>query len=148
MAEFVPVGGGAPLRSPRETTQPNRHDALYWATGLSKAYLEGAYDRALKPIVQHRSAPSEPMFHEPAAAIVRTVDAPVTESVLDPFSVYEKGEGLLRQELSALRAWHLANIVVAYRLSDDPVSTLNELSAESLIEIIVGAVRERTFARR
>jgi hypothetical protein len=27
--EFVPVSGGEPLRSPRETTQPNRMDTEY-----------------------------------------------------------------------------------------------------------------------
>jgi hypothetical protein len=44
--EFFPIDGGPPLRSPRETTQPNRMDAEYWATGLSRVYLEGAFDRA------------------------------------------------------------------------------------------------------
>ena len=46
--EFVPIGGGEPLRSGRETTQPNRTDAEYWATGLSQVYLEGALRRALE----------------------------------------------------------------------------------------------------
>src|SRR5262249_20269887 len=32
--EFVPTDGGPALRSSRETTQPNRADAIYWATGL------------------------------------------------------------------------------------------------------------------
>ena len=46
--EFIPIApGGAPLRSPRETTQPNRVDTLYWATGLTSTYLEGALVRAL-----------------------------------------------------------------------------------------------------
>lgn len=45
--EFVPVGGGPMLRSPRETTQPNRVDTEYWATGLTPVYLEGALARAL-----------------------------------------------------------------------------------------------------
>src|SRR5512138_646373 len=45
--EFVPVGGGQPIRSPRETTQPNRADTDYWATGLTAVYLEGALHRAL-----------------------------------------------------------------------------------------------------
>src|SRR6266566_2120463 len=49
--EFVPVAGGTAVRSPRETTQPNRVDALYWATGLTATYLEGALERALyRPI--------------------------------------------------------------------------------------------------
>ena len=45
--EFVPIGGGRPLRSPRETTQPNRADTAYWATGLTRVYLEGALIRAI-----------------------------------------------------------------------------------------------------
>jgi len=44
--EFVPKEG-APLRSPRETTQPNLTDLEYWATGLTPVYLEGALERAL-----------------------------------------------------------------------------------------------------
>jgi hypothetical protein len=46
--EFVPLAGGDPLRSPRETTQPNRVNAVYWATGLTAVYLEGALVRALR----------------------------------------------------------------------------------------------------
>ena len=38
--------------------------------------------------------------------------------MLNPFSVYEKGEPLLRKQLGALSAWHLVNIVLAYELSD------------------------------
>ena len=41
--EFVPLDGGDPVRSPRETTQPNRVDTEYWATGLGAVYLEGEY---------------------------------------------------------------------------------------------------------
>jgi hypothetical protein len=47
--EFIPSGSAAPVRSPRETTQPNRIDTLYWATGLTPVYLEGALHRALAP---------------------------------------------------------------------------------------------------
>lgn len=52
--EFIPLSGGAPMRTGRETTQPNRTDTLYWATGLSPAYLEGALERALRPAVTDR----------------------------------------------------------------------------------------------
>ncbi len=45
--EFTPVGGGPMIRTGRETTQPNRQDTRYWATGLSTVYLEGALIRAL-----------------------------------------------------------------------------------------------------
>ena len=63
--EFVPANGGPALRSGRETTQPNKTDAEYWATGLTTIYLEGALARALNP--------------------------PARKAV-DPFSVFEKGE--------------------------------------------------------
>ena len=48
--EFMPVEGGPPIRSQRETTQPNRADAIYWAGGLGATYLEGALERALHPL--------------------------------------------------------------------------------------------------
>ena len=35
-----------PIATGRETTQPNRTDTEYWATGLSEVYLEGALQRA------------------------------------------------------------------------------------------------------
>jgi DNA-binding MarR family transcriptional regulator len=37
-----------------ETTQPNAEAVLYWATGLTDAYFDGALDRALNP---HRHNP-------------------------------------------------------------------------------------------
>ena len=46
--EFTTPNGGQPLRTARETTQPNRTDAEYWATGLTPVYLEGALERALE----------------------------------------------------------------------------------------------------
>jgi hypothetical protein len=147
--EFIPISGGIPLRTPRETTQPNRRDAVYWATGLTPVYLEGALDRALNPLVRHVPPPAEPVFDEPAPPVVNTpaTEVPVADAILDPYSVYKKGEVLLRKELGALEAWHLVNIIVAYQLSTDPVSTLNRLPASSLIEIIVGAVLETRNAR-
>jgi hypothetical protein len=63
--------------------------------------------------------------------------------VLDPFSVYEKGEALLRQQLAALSGWHLVNIIEAYRLTDEGPSALNRLPQAVLIERIVSAVSRR-----
>lgn len=48
--EFVDTATGAAIRSGRETTQPNRTDTFYWATGLTAVYLEGALERALHPL--------------------------------------------------------------------------------------------------
>lgn len=47
--EFLPLDGGRPVRTARETTQPNRDATVYWSTGLSPVYLEGALRRALSP---------------------------------------------------------------------------------------------------
>lgn len=146
--EFAPMDGGTPLRSPRETTQPNGKDAAYWASGLSAVYLEGALGRALNPIVRRAPAAAEPMFDGPAPDL--TVPArPVVaaDAVLDPFSVFEKGEVLLRTELGALSPWHLVNIVRAYRLSAEPLDVLNRLPGPALVDLIVQGVRDHTLAR-
>lgn len=46
--EFLPLDGGDRLVSGTETTQPNRDDLVYWASGLTDPYLDGALMRALK----------------------------------------------------------------------------------------------------
>lgn len=140
--EFEPVDGGPTLRSARETTQPNRTDTAYWATGLTPVFLEGSLSRTLR--ADHGAAatvpPVEPAFDGPAPAPGSAV--PPAESVLNPFSVYRKGEGLLRQQLSALAAWHLVNIIRAHDLSDQPVDALESTPPDQLIELIVNAVRQ------
>ena len=136
--EFEPADGGETVRTPRETTQPNRTDTVYWATGLTVVYIEGALKRALNPIV--RSEPGEvplPAFAEPApASHPRAANA-----ILDPFSVYRKGEALLRDQLGALSPWHLVNIIKAYDLSTIPTEDLNTMRSPQLIELIVASVR-------
>ena len=144
--EFVPVNGGPVVRSGRETTQPNRTDTAYWATGLTPVYLEGALDRALNPLVRVPQSPStEPAFDGPAETV--SVDAPTRESVLNPFSVYRKGESLLRNQLSALSGWHLLNIIEAYGLSDQRPADLAATPEAVLVELIVSTVQQRTLAR-
>lgn len=45
--EFVPLGGGGgPLRTADETTQPDLRAVEYWASGLEPIYLDGAFARA------------------------------------------------------------------------------------------------------
>jgi hypothetical protein len=140
--EFVPLGPGEPVRSPRETTQPNRVDTEYWATGVSAVYLEGALRRALSPVtITPPAAPPPPLFSGPAPNAVGPVESGQA-SVLNPFSVYEKGEPLLRKQLGALSTWHLVNIVLAYELSDSGVAALNRMSAAALAEIILAGVRK------
>lgn len=141
--EFLPVTGGDPIRSPRETTQPNRTDAAYWATGLTPVYLEGALHRALKPLVRTIPPPPvAPAFDQPAPDITDVPGSRV-ESVLNPFSVYRKGDALLRSELGALAERHLVNIIRAYGLSEQSDAALRRLPAAGLIELIVDGVRAR-----
>src|SRR5262245_47309486 len=92
--EFIPViGGGPPVRSPRETTQPNRDAVEYWATGLTAVYLEGALERALAGphYVPPAVRPQPSIFAKPAPSTVPesngTAAVPRT-SILDPFSAY------------------------------------------------------------
>jgi hypothetical protein len=147
--EFDPVGGGETIRSQRETTQPNRADTEYWASGLTPIYLEGALKRALEgppriavPVVR------APAFDGPAPSPTTVpVEGIPARSVLNPFSVYEKGEPLLRRQLAALSAWHLVNIIGEYELSDAPADALNALPVAVLIEMIVEKVREQSVVR-
>ena len=64
--EFAPLDGGAPIRSPRETTQTNRTAAIYWATGLGVVFLEGALNRALHPLTLEAEPLARPAFDRPA----------------------------------------------------------------------------------
>jgi hypothetical protein len=66
------------------------------------------------------------------------------EAVLNPFSVFGKGEGLLRLQLGALSARHLRSIVRAYRLAED--IDLDALDSVELAELIVAGVRAKLAA--
>lgn len=121
--EFLPHDGAEAVRSGRETTQPNRVDTIYWATGLTPVYLEGALERALKPVIPHPHRAS---------------------SILNPFSAAKNGEAMFRRQLAALSSHHLVNIILAHDLSDMDVRDLNELNVPALIELIVAAVYGHT----
>ena len=141
--EFVPIDGGKTLRSQRETTQPNRKDTAYWASGLSPVYLSGTLDRTLEPApaAAPRAAARTAAYDKPAPAGESAEPAP--NSVLNPFSVYRKGEALLRSQLGALSAWHLANIARAHDLTDLDAGALERADPADLIELIVAGVRLR-----
>lgn len=147
--EFDAIDGTETIRSQRETTQPNRTDTEYWATGLSSVYLEGALRRALTgPVRVPTVAVRPPAFDAPAPPITTAPAAePATppHAVLDPFSVYRKGEALLRRQLAALSSWHLVNIILEYELSTVPVEVLNLTPSPALIDIIVAGVRQESL---
>ncbi len=149
--EFVPLDGAEPVRSGRETTQPNRADTHYWATGLTRIYLEGALRRALEPSPSPTSpAREEPFFDAPAPRRGEDDHVPVDPdaAVLDPFSVYQKGEMLLRKQLGALARWHLVNIIRTFHLSDKSATVLSGLPSPALIDIIVTAVAAKSERTR
>ena len=76
--EFQPLAGGEPIRSSRETTQPNRQDTEYWATGLTAVYLEGALRRSMK---------------RPTRPVARPVAKPYFDGPADNFAGERAGDG-------------------------------------------------------
>jgi hypothetical protein len=146
--EFVPGGGDPVLRTAQETVQLKRDDLMFWATGLSATYLEGALERVLEPLrIQPRTLDVRPTYDEPAPAF-ETAPPPRPASsqprpLLDPFDVYAQGEDLLRKQLNALSADHLRDIVKGYALVGEEELDLRELGKTSLVDLIVAAVRKR-----
>jgi hypothetical protein len=116
---------------------------MYWATGLTRVYLEGALSRALDPVRRLESVEIdvEPAFDGPAPLAGSADAALVPRAVLDPFEVYAQGEHVLRQELSALDLDHLQAIVQAYGLAGG--AGAQSRVPEVLIEYIVAEVRAR-----
>ena len=142
--EFVPHDGGTVIASGRETTQPNLTDLEYWATGLTPIYLEGALERSLSRVSRPAPPPPDPPAHAgPAAPRIASDEPDLPRPVLDPFSIYAKGEDLLRQQLGALSARHLRTIVRAYELSGGR-APLEALGSAELIALIMAEVRTRT----
>jgi hypothetical protein len=146
--EFLSHDGSAVLRSERETTQPTFADLERWARGIRPVYLEGALERTLTPPPVIVEPPlTEAVYDEPAPPKQPvTVPAPETAPVLNPFSVYAKGEALLRQQLAALPPWQLRAITIAYDFADPADIDLESMTTIELIELIIGAVRTRFAA--
>ena len=145
--EFLPDDGSTVLRSARETTQPSLAALEYWATGLTPVYLTGALERTLArpPVV--RAEPLTPSVYDAPAPVAAPADPPTLGTpVLDPFSVYAKGEAILRRQLAALSDRHLRSIALAYDLADPSDIDLEALTAPELVDLITIAVRERLAA--
>ena len=140
--EFVSIDSGPPVRTPRETEQPNRGDLLYWAQGLTQVYLDGALARALlEPVVIDRERTVEPYFEGPAPAPLRraTVPAGFARPVLDPFSVALQGEDILLRELGALDTPRIRDIVLAHGFS--AAEQARTATREQLTVAVIDGVR-------
>jgi hypothetical protein len=142
--EFEDVVTGEVLRTQRETTQPNETDTRYWATGLTPVYMQGALDRILNPPkFKAPEAVRPPHFDGPAPRRrPSAADLSDREPILDPFSVYAKNPDLLAQELTALRAWHLRQIIRDFDLVDERDARLETMTEPELGSLILQRVRE------
>lgn len=147
--EFMPADGSAlPARTPRETEQANRDALLYWAQGLTQAYLEEALRRAIEPprVRPRRERTARPYFDQPAPHRRRFADDIAPRPVLDPFEVYRQGESVLVGQLSALDTLRLRDIVVAFGLADPTTAdgeTRDELAATILAAAQTGGTTRR-----
>jgi hypothetical protein len=127
---------GTTVRTPRETEQPSRDMVLYWAEGLTVAYLEGALNRALAPRPATVPAEETASTTAPRSAPRRSMGV-TPHAILDPFAVYAEGEDLMRRQLGALSHDHLVSIVKAYEL---PVDVQQSMTDGRLIDDIVSTV--------
>jgi len=139
--EFENARNGNIERTVRETTQPNLTDLTYWATGLTPVYLDGALARTLHtPPPRATVAVVPPHYDGPAQR--RPPAGSGHESILNPFSVYEKSPDLLGQELTALRGWHLKQIIKDYGLADGNDAALDSMTEPELGSLIMRRVRD------
>lgn len=142
--EFQKDGEDTFVSTPRETEQPNRADVLYWAQGLTAAYLEGALARALRPEPKPRKDPRRQFVaSRPRQSPARGNVAVRSRVILDPFTTYAEGEQLLRSQLHALSHDHLQNIIEAYELTAADPEFARTASDDELVEHIVTSVRKR-----
>ena len=141
--EFTPEGSGTVIRTGQETTQPNRPDLYYWATGLTAAYLQGALTRASTPPhkVPDRTVSAAPAYNEPRPPRLANDADGRAHAILDPFAVYrDSGDTVLRGQLRALYIGQLRNIVKAYSLGTAGNAEVDALTKPVLVDLIVMAV--------
>jgi hypothetical protein len=135
------------IRTERETSQPNRADLMYWAQGLTHAYLEGAVTRALAPPPVIGVEAREPsIFDGPAPAPLRRPVLLEPHAILDPFAVYTQGEHVLRRQLLALSPDQLSNVIVAYRLGEPLPVSVTTAEVIRRVDETVAVVRQRSRA--
>ena len=156
--EFHPRIGGDPVRTPRATEQLSRGDLRFWAAGLTRTDLKDALIRALAP----QEAPTatgiaQPRESERAGEEQTVLDTNLLRNddpIFDPVAIYQRsGEYTLRQELCALNARQLADIIGAFDIGEMDVVDLARTYEDALAERIVAGVqhnvdRNRTVSSR
>jgi hypothetical protein len=141
--EFVPLTSGLDtLVSPVESRQPEREHLVYWASGLSTIYAEGALRRAQRPVVVKTRVIEVPASEAPAPRFITTTErAAAPDTIFDPFEVGARNLDILRQELGALGRSRLVNIIAGYDI-DTRGLNVQRASEPQLIALIVEAVEE------
>lgn len=150
--EFVPLDGSTVLRTGRETTQRSREDLLYWASGLTAVYLEGALHRALSPLPARSRRPRPPLgprpaYEGPAPDGLGRVPDVADGGAFDPFTAYAGGSEVLRRGLASLEADELRGLIRTYGLSDASAEDLVRLTPAQLRSVIERAIQERVDSR-
>ena len=147
--EFIPIDGATEvLLTGVESRQPEREHLVYWATGLTPIFLEGALQRARRPLTV-RVRPVEVAYTtapRPRDPVVHEVMPPGPEPVLDPFEIGGRSLDVLKQELGALNRPRLVNIIAAYELN--PAGTdVSWMTDHQLVQFIVTAVEAQLALR-
>lgn len=149
--EFEPIDhAGETLVGPVESRQPEHEHLVYWATGLTPVYIEGALHRAKRPVVVRTRVVEEPASDAPAPRAVVVPVQPRTlrrEAVLDPFEVARhSGLDVLDQELRALNRPRLLNIIDDFALNPGG-EDIAWMTDAQLVRFIVVAVETQMLNR-
>ena len=143
--EFVPIGKNRDVVvGAVESRQPEKDHLVYWASGLTPVFLEGALARARRPVTVRVRTVEQPYSNAPEkrSVTVSRVMPPGPEPVLDPFEIGGRNLDLLRQELGALNRPRLLNIIAAFDLNPAG-EDLSWMSDHQLAHFIVVAVESR-----
>jgi len=148
--EFDLEDGSPVMRTSREATQSTLDDLVYWASGLTPTYIEGALslatDGSVPDVVERLEVPA---YEGPAPApeeIPLTAVREVRDAVKNPVAIYAKwGANELRAQLGALSASQLRVIARTYHLTPIDLD-LEPLVEEELIALIMAGVRRRSAA--
>ena len=141
---------GETLVGPVESRQPQREHLVYWATGLTRVYLEGALHRAQHPLVIRTRVVEHPASDTPAPRAVvgsRSTRVLHRDAVLDPFAIAQQsGLDVLDQELHALDRPRLINIISEFNLNPRG-ENIEWMTDAQLARFIVVAVEAQMLTR-
>ena len=148
--EFDLEDGSPVLRTPREATQSSLDDLVYWASGLTPTYVEGALSRAtdgsVPEVVELLEVPAYDGPAPESATVPLTVVHEASDAIMTPVAIEAKwGPNELRVRLGALSGRHLRAIARAYHLTPIDLD-LEPLVEEELIALIMAGVRRRSAA--